>query len=271
MRLGWILAGLLPLCAAAASAQTYPAATPVPRTTDAPSLRNLALSREVRERFRIGLEHEAASRWERAVPEFERIVALRPVEPQLSTAFYDLSIAYANLHRYDDAAKALHAALQLDPQFLAAMANLIAVDIQRNDISDARAIADRFVMLAPDSARALYQRGLLALQQNDGRAAAADFAKLLGHNPSYAIAHYDLGLAEVKLARLDDARREFETALALSPGYARARFALAGILLRQGQKSQARTLFAQVAQNAGDPSLRNLAAAMRDAIAPSAL
>jgi len=267
MRSGWIIGGLFALCAGAANAQSYPAAAPVPRTTDAPTLRSLATAREIHERFRLGLEHEAASRWDRAIPEFERIIALRPAEPQLSTAYYDVSIAYARSGRLDEASKALHAALTLDPQFLAAMANAIAVDIQRNDLAGARAIADRFIALAPDSARALYQRGLLALRQNDVRTAADDFGKLLQRNPSYAIAHYDLGLAEVKLARLEDARREFEAALALAPSYARAQFALAGVFLRQGQKPQARALFSQVARTADDLSLRNLAAAMRDSIA----
>jgi len=260
--------GLLLLAAPAfAAAQSYPTPVPAPRTTDAPTLRALAGAREIHERFRIGLENESAGRWDAAIPEFERIIALKPHEPQLSTAYYNVALAYAHTRRLDDAAKALRRALELDPQFLAAFANLIAVELQRNDIAEARAVADRFIAIAPDSARALYSRGLVALQQGDGATASADFSKLLRRNPAYAVAHYDLGLAEVTLTRLDDARREFEAALDLAPAYARARFALASVLLKQGHRPEARAMFAQVAQSSDDLSLRTLAAAMRDAIA----
>ncbi|MBV9270413.1 MAG: hypothetical protein JO165_04920, partial [Candidatus Eremiobacteraeota bacterium] len=162
-------AGVLSLVLLAAfpafsAAQSYPTPVPAPKTTDAPTLRAFAAAREVHERFRIGLENESAARWDAAIPEFERIIVLKPHEPQLSTAYYDVSIAYAHTRRLDDSAKALHHALDLDPQFLAAFANLIAVELERNDIAAARVVADRFIAIAPDSARALYSRGLVALQ-----------------------------------------------------------------------------------------------------------
>ena len=115
------------------------------------------------------------------------------------------------------------------------MANLIAVDLARGDLREARSIADRYVALAPDSARALYSRGIVALQAGDAATAREDFGKLLHGNPSYAVAHYDLALAEERLGRYDAAERELDSALSLAPGYARARFALGVVLLRQGR------------------------------------
>ncbi len=250
-----------------ASAQTYNPATPVPRTTSAPALRWFAIQREVEERFKIGLDAEARGDWPAAAAEFERVAQLRPPEPKGSTAWYDLAIAYANLHRYDDAARSLRAALTLDREFLAAMANLIAVDLARGDLQEARTIADRYVALDPQSARALYSRGLVALQNGDAATARDDFGKLLHTNPAYAIAHYDLALAEERLGNYDAAERELRTALELSPPYARARFALGVVLLRQGRHGAARDAFARaMADAAGDPALKNVAAAMRDAI-----
>src|SRR5579862_2308274 len=123
MRVALLVALLAGLATAVALSQSYPMQTPVPRTTSAPALRAMAIAREIEERFRLGLDAEARSDWKAAVPEFERIVALRPAEPKGSTALYDLSIAYSHLARYDDAARALGGALQLDPEFLAAMAN----------------------------------------------------------------------------------------------------------------------------------------------------
>jgi Flp pilus assembly protein TadD len=267
MRVPLLAALLVTLTESAGVAQTYSPSTPVPRTTSVPALRALAVRREVEERFALGVDAESRGDWAAAASEFERIVALHPAEPQGSTALYDLAIAYANLQRNDDAARALRAAIALDSGFLAAMANLVAVDIARGDLREARAIADRYVALAPDSARALYSRGIVALRAGDAATAREDFGKLLHANPSYAVAHYDLALAEERLGRYDAAERELRSALSLAPSYARARFALGVVLLREGERAGARNAFAQAwLDAAGDPALQNIAAAMRDSI-----
>lgn len=266
MRVLLIVALLTQLTATSGGAQTY-GPTPVPRTTSVPALRAVATQREVEERFKLGLDAQARHDWKAAAAEFERIVALSPPEPKGSTAQYDLAIAYANLQRYDDAAHALRAAIALDPSFLAAMANLISVDLARGDLREARKIADRYVALDPDSARALYSRGIVALQAGDASTAREDFGKLLHVNPSYAVAHYDLALAEERLGRFDAAERELRAALALAPAYARARFALGVVLLREGDHAAARDAFTRTMLDASaDPALKNIAAAMRDSI-----
>ncbi len=250
-------------------AQTYPAQSPAPRTTSVPQLRALAVRREIEERFTLGIDAQTRGDWSGASLEFERIIALHPAEPQGSTAQYDLAIAYANLKRYDDAARELRSALALDPGFLAAMANLISVDLARGDITEARRMADRYVRIAPESARALYSRGIVALQGGDAATAREDFGKLLHANPSYAVAHYDLALAEERLGRYPAAESELRIALSLAPAYARARFALGAVLLREGDHAAARNEFARATIDAaGDPALQNIAAAMRDSIKP---
>ena len=225
------------------------------------------MAREVHERFMLGLDAEAHARWSSAVAEFQRIIAIAPAEPQHSTAQYDLGIAYANLQQYDDAAREFRAALSGDPDFLAAMANLISVDIARNDLTEARQIADRFSSAAPDSARALYSHGIVALKTGDLNSAQADFGRLLRADPSYAVAHYDLGVAQAGLGQFSSAEQEFALAIDLAPTYARARFALGTVLLREGKRLQAKAAFDRAAADAAnDPALHNLAVALRDAI-----
>jgi Flp pilus assembly protein TadD len=266
MRVLLLVALLAQLLQTSAAAQAYPA-TPVPRTTSVPALRAAATQREIEERFKLGIDAQSRRDWKAAAGEFERVLALNPPEPKGSTAQYDLALAYANLSRYDDAARALRAAIALDPSFLAAMANLIAVDLARGDLREARKIADRYVALDPDSARALYSRGIVALQGGDAATARADFGKLLHANPSYAVAHYDLALAEERLGRFSAAERELRSALELAPGYARARFALGVVLLREGDHAAARDAFTRAMLDAsGDPALKNIASAMRDSI-----
>ena len=248
-------------------AQTYGSATPPPRTTDVHVLRQLANAREIHERFTIGLDAERHGAWAAAAAEFERIITLHPSEPQFSTAHYDAGIAYAHLQRLDDAAQAFRAAIAGDNEFLAAMANLIAVDLARGDLREARSVADRFIALAPDSARALYSRGIVALQQGDTGTARESFGRLLQTDPQYALAHYNLAIAQTREGQYEAAEQELRIALDLAPSYTRARFALGTVLLREGKRTEARMDFDTVARDpGGDVALRNLAGAMRDAI-----
>jgi tetratricopeptide (TPR) repeat protein len=250
-----------------AQAQTYSPA-PVPDTTSAPALRAQAVMRAVTEHFHRGLSAMSAHDWSHANDEFQAVLALHPPEPQGSTAAYDAGIAQANLGQNDDAARDFRTALQRDPAFLAAMSNLVAVDLRRNDVTEARSIANRFVELAPDSARAHYSRGLAALASNDLATARDDFSQLLKADPRYAVAHYDLGITEVRLGRYTAAATEFTAALQLAPTYARASFALGTVLLREGDRTGARAAFDRAAHDAvDDPSLRSLAIELRNAIA----
>jgi tetratricopeptide (TPR) repeat protein len=252
--------------AAPLSAQ-YATPRPLPRTTSEPALRAIAIRREIEERFTIGLRALAHADFAAAAGEFERIVALDPSEPQGSTARYDLALAYANSGRNAQAATQLRAAVGLDPGFLAAIANLVSLDLGLGNLAEARRMADRYVALAPGAARALYARGIVALRSGDAATARDDFGKLLHVNPSYALAHYDLALAEEQLGRYDAAQRELEVAVTLAPNYARARFALGVVLLRQGRRTDAReTLLRAATDAAGDAALANLATALRDSI-----
>ncbi len=251
-----------------ANAQIYQPA-PAPHSTSPADLHDAAVQREIRERFALGISALTAGNATQAEAEFEAVLALHPREPQGSTAHYDAALADVGIGKLDDAAAHLRAAIALDPAFLAAFANLIAVDLQRGDLAEARQFADRFVALAPDSARALYSRGIVALRSGDARTARADFGRLLESNPSYAVAHYDLGLAEVRIGDMQSAQREFTAALQLAPTYARASFALGTVLLKSGLKSDARAAFDRAAKDAsGDVALANIAVAMRDSIAP---
>ncbi len=258
--------GVFALLPALGFAQAYPDLTPVPRTTDAPTLRKLAIEREITERFRLGLEADARGDWKRERAEFERIITLHPKEPQGSTAFYDLGRAQANIGTLDEAVDSFQKAIGLDPGFLAARANLVAVQLMRNNLAAARSSADAFVARAPDSARALYSRGLVALRSGDTAVALQDFGNLLRRDPTYAIAHYDLALVELKLNDLANAERELQTAIGLAPTFARAHFALGTVFLRSGKRDQARDAFAAAVRTSQDVTLRTLAASVRDSI-----
>ena len=248
----------------AAAAQTYPLSAPVPRTTDAATLRGLAVSREVHERFIRGVAGLGHNDWTLASAEFARIIELSPGEPQGSTARYDLALAEVGLQHYDRAIGLLEGALKLDPGFAAAAANLVSIHLLRNELPAARAAADRFAAIAPQAARALYARGLVALRTGDTATALADFRALLNGNPAYALAHYNLALAEIQGGRLSDAERELNQTLTLAPTFARARITLGTLFLREGRRDDALLAFDEASRDTQDPALRNLALSLRD-------
>ena len=258
----------LPLaCAGPSFAQVYPGATPVPRSTDAAALRELAIRREVVERIRAGAAAERDGRWADAEASLVRAVALHPIEPQGSTALYDLALAQANLREFAAAAASLREAISRDPGFLAARANLVVVLLSGGDLDGARGAADAFVRAAPSSARAVFSSGLVALRQNDEARALRAFRELIARDPAYAVAHYEVALAEEELGAFADAERELRDAIGLAPKYARARLALGIVLLHEGKRGEARTTFDDVARDGRDVALRNLAVSLRDALA----
>ncbi len=266
LRLGLVAALLFALVPPVAGAQDYPQAQPQPRSTDAATLLALARAREVRERIELGFRHELKGDWKAAAAEFTRVLTLGPKEPQGSTARYDLGLAQAHLGQLAASAGSFQAAIALDPDFFAARANLVAVQLLRNDLVAARKAADELLARDGTSARGLYERGLVALRSGDAATALGDFGALLQFNPGYATARYDLALAEMKLERFTDAERDLRAALEVAPQFARARFALGAVLLRTGKRDQARLAFEAAAQSAQDPSLRELAASMRDSL-----
>jgi len=265
-RLGLAAALLCLLAPLAAGAQDYPQPQPQPRTTDAATLLDLARAREVRERIELGFRRELKGDWKGAAAEFTRALSLAPKEPQGSTARYDLGLAQAHLGQLDAAVASFRAAIALDPDFFAARVNLVTVELLRNDLGAARKAADELLARNEKSARALYQRGLIALRGGDAATALHDFGTLLQLNPGYATARYDLALAEMKLERFADAERDLRATLDVAPQFARARFALGAVLLRTGKRDEARLAFEAAVQSTQDPSLRELAASMRDSL-----
>jgi tetratricopeptide (TPR) repeat protein len=230
------------LLAGAALAQPYPALKPMPRSTDPATLHEQANAHEIDERIRIGLGDGQRAQWGAAAAEFERVLALRPSEPQGSTAYYGLAIAQEGLGSLKAAVASLESAIARDPGFLAARSNLVCVEFIRGDLVAAREAADAYLAVAPDAARALYSRGLIALRSSDADTALADFRTLVKDNPSYAIGHYDLALAETQVDNLPEAERELRKVLALAPGYRLARVALGAVLLREGKREEATAL-----------------------------
>ncbi len=266
-RAAGIAALIFALTVGVANAQSYGLPTPAPRSTADDVLLVRARDREVAERFTLGLAANDRGDWTTARDAFARIVALDPPEPKGSTAEYDLGLALAQLGAYRDAESAFTEALRKDNGFAAAATNLVSVALRLDDVPTAKHAITRLIAIAPQSLRARYQSGLVALRAGDLPAARADFTALLAASPTYAVAYYDLAVVDLREGRYDAARTELDEAIALSPGYARARFARATLAVRDGNVAAARVDLDRVLADVADPSLRDVAVALRASLA----
>ncbi len=181
------------------------------------------------------------------------MVSLNPPEPRGSPPSTTSASRLRTIGNYSAAEAAFDAALQRDPGFAAAAANLVETALQAGGVRSRAAVRPIASWRSPPaSLRARYSRGLVALRQNDLSSARADFAALTAAAPSYALAHYDLAVVEVREGDYVAAQSELQAALALSPNYARARFALATLMVRADRRAEASANLARVIQDADD-------------------
>jgi len=104
----------------------------------------------------------------------------------------NLGIAYAKAGRYDEAAKNLSAALQINPDYL----------------------------------KAQHEMGNVVIARGDLNRAIAYYSAALKINPRYAPAHHNLGLALLRSGKIDAAISHFKQALSAQSGYRDARQSL---------------------------------------------
>jgi len=101
--------------------------------------------------------------------------------------------------------------------------NLGVIYSERKDYSEAAAEYERALDLDPDFPAALYNYGNDLLKNRSYRRAARLFSKSLRLYPTDVWALNNRGLAYLKMEKREKARRDFERALGIDPGFERAR------------------------------------------------
>jgi tetratricopeptide (TPR) repeat protein len=139
---------------------------------------------------------------ERARAECEKSISL---ESNYETAHGILGNVFLLQGKYDEAARELATALQMNP--------------------------------AADQGRLFY--GLALLGQNRPAEAEEQFAKALAADPLIPDAHYGLGRALLELGKPKEAMAQFTETLSLAPQHPDAHFQLAVLLAKQGKTAEA--------------------------------
>jgi tetratricopeptide (TPR) repeat protein len=215
--------------------------------------RALALApRHTLARYNLALVLKRADRLPEAIDELERALAIEP----RAEVHYTLGVIYWHQGDADRAARALRAAVALQPDYADAHFTLGAVLKSTRDWKGAAASLRRAIALRPDLSSAHYTLGQVLQSSGDARgardhlaeaerlrlqaqaaqeagvwtsvgirqltagdapAAIESLRRAIGVFEGYAPAHYQMGLALQRLDRLDEARKAFARAQQLNP------------------------------------------------------
>lgn len=142
-----------------------------------------------------------------------------------------------------EAAAAFRQALELNPQFAEAHANLGYVQELGGDPAAAEACYRQALELAPDNATVHLNLGALLTQQKRHAEAEGHYAAALAINPESSAVWSNLGVLNLNLKNEDTAEACLRQALVLDPNNRKALFNLAYLQLRRGQFEEGWALF----------------------------
>jgi tetratricopeptide (TPR) repeat protein len=145
--------------------------------------------------------------YERAIATLQRAL---DSDPSLLKAHFDEGLTYIHWERWQDAAQAFQAELQLAPNDPDAAYHLGFVDLQQSKVDDALALFLGVIAAHPDYANAQYQAGKILLDRGQMEEAIAHLEAAARLRPQTDYMHYQLQAAYRKQGRNADADRELE-------------------------------------------------------------
>ncbi len=109
----------------------------------------------------------------------------------------------------------------LDANHAAALADLGALYLQTNKLSEGEACLKKSLLINPNQALVLNNLGTVYSNAHQFEDAVAYYAKAVELNPNYADAFSNLGLNQYSLSQFSEAEQSFNKALSLSPHFVR--------------------------------------------------
>ncbi len=152
-----------------------------------------------------------------------------------AVSYVERGVFLEQVGRTQDAIRATERAVQLDPQYVLAHANLVSLYGRVGNLQKAEEEYRAVMALNPDQfPKAHYDYGVLLMRKGEFPAAEAAFRRALQINPSYAEAHNNLGYVLERQGRQREAVGEYRKSIECQPGFRPAHFNLGRILVNQG-------------------------------------
>ena len=153
------------------------------------------------------------------------------IEPENAKAWGNLGFALLSIRpkedaTYEQAIRALHRAIEIDPRSHNALNTLGIALITKGKLDEGQSLFERVLQVKPDFAGAHYNLGACLFNKGDLGGAIQHYATAIKYEPANFNAHYELGVALEKRGSLDDARTQYRQTLSIKPDHQRAREAL---------------------------------------------
>jgi len=148
-------------------------------------------------------------------------------------------IGFEEAGRIEDAIVEHEKALELDPEFAQAHANLIILYGKTKQPQKAEEHFRAAVRLNPNHADSYYNYGVLLVEQRKYVEAEEVFRKALEINPFHSQAFHNLGFMREQQGQLDEALQFYRKAVERQPNYPLAHFHIGRILANQKKYNEA--------------------------------
>lgn len=203
-----------------------------------------------------------AKRYDRALELARQALKAAPNDVALLTLE---ALALKELGQPENALAAFHRALQLSPDYLAALGG--AAQLEYAAGSDrAIPLLDRLLKLRPNEATAHAMRAVMAWKHHDCETAVVHFEQARSVVASQPDALTEFGICLVRLKKTDSAEEVFRQLVAKEPDNRRARYSLASVeMMAQRHQAAIETLQPLVEARDPDPEALDLASSAYEA------
>jgi tetratricopeptide (TPR) repeat protein len=144
------------------------------------------------------------------------------IDPHFGAAWANLAAVSFSKGDLDAALNESNQAIEEKPDVFAAYVTRAAASYRRGDYNQAEQDLDRAIKMRPDSPNAHDLRGLVYTDRGNFEAAIAEFNQAIDLDPGYAIPYNNRGNAYAKAGRLALAIDDYDRALKINPSYPQA-------------------------------------------------
>ena len=155
-------------------------------------------------------------------------------------ALDDLAVAYADVHRLNDAIPLLQSCLASNSKDYSALVNLGEAYIELNHLSDARDLLDRAIRVKIDKPEAYVDIGYIDDVSQNWKSAVANYQKAIAVDPLWRDAYIDLGYDYYSQKMYALAEAAFIKGLSVSPRDGRLSYLLGVTYRDQGKVALAK-------------------------------